>query len=86
MVGLPGVGMRSAGEEEQAAARVFYVAASRATQVLVIGVGGWIAGQTGILNYLDALNAMTHSLMQFARVWTMGRIGVRLQLIPINSN
>lgn len=41
VVALPGVGhMPAAGEDEQEAARVFYVAATRATQKLVIGVGG----------------------------------------------
>ena len=41
VVALPGVGhMPVKGEDEQEAARVFYVAAPRATQRLVIGVGG----------------------------------------------
>ena len=41
MVALPSVGrMPAKGEDEQEAARVFYVAATRATQRLVIGVGG----------------------------------------------
>jgi len=41
VVALPGVGhMPAAGEDEQEAARVFYVAATRATQRLVIGVSG----------------------------------------------
>ena len=41
VVALPGVGhMPAAGEDEQEAARVFYVAATRATHRLVIGVGG----------------------------------------------
>lgn len=41
VVALPGVGhMPAAGEDEQEAARVFYVAATRATQRLLIGVGG----------------------------------------------
>ena len=41
VVALPGVGhMPAAGEDEQEAARVFYVAATRAMQRLVIG-GGW---------------------------------------------
>lgn len=41
VVALPGVGhMPAKGEDEQEAARVFYVAATRATQSLVIGVGG----------------------------------------------
>ena len=41
VVALPGVGhMPAKGEDEAEAARVFYVAATRATQKLVIGVGG----------------------------------------------
>ncbi len=41
VVALPGVGhMPAVGEDEKEAARVFYVAATRATQRLVIGVGG----------------------------------------------
>jgi superfamily I DNA/RNA helicase len=41
VVALPGVGqMPAKGEHEQEAARVFYVAATRATQRLVIEVGG----------------------------------------------
>ena len=41
VVALPGVGhMPAAGEDEQEAARVFYVAATRATQRLVIGAAG----------------------------------------------
>jgi len=41
VVALPGVGhMPAKGEDEQEAARVFYVAATRATQMLVIGAGG----------------------------------------------
>jgi hypothetical protein len=41
VVALPGVGhMPAKGEDEQEAARVFYVAATRATQRLMIGVGG----------------------------------------------
>ena len=41
VVALPGVGhMPAAGEDEQEAARVFYVAATRATQRLVVGVCG----------------------------------------------
>ncbi len=41
VVALPGVGhMPAKGEDEQEAARVFYVAATRATQRLVIGAGG----------------------------------------------
>ena len=41
VVALPGVGhMPAAGEDEKEAARVFCVAATRATQRLVMGVGG----------------------------------------------
>jgi superfamily I DNA/RNA helicase len=41
VVALAGVGhMPAAGEDEKEAARVFYVAAMRATQRFVIGVGG----------------------------------------------
>ena len=41
VVALPGVGhMPAPGEDETEAARVFYVAATRATQRLVLGVGG----------------------------------------------
>ena len=41
LAALPGVGhMPATGEDEQEAARVFYVAATRAPQRLVIGVGG----------------------------------------------
>ena len=41
VVALPGVGhVPVKGENEKEAARVFYVAATRATQRLVIGVGG----------------------------------------------
>lgn len=40
VVALPGVGhMPAPGEDEKEAARVFYVAATRATQRLVVGVG-----------------------------------------------
>ena len=47
VVALPGVGhMPAAGEDEAEAARVFYVAATRATQRLVIAVSG--NGQFGI--------------------------------------
>ncbi|MDD2923630.1 NERD domain-containing protein/DEAD/DEAH box helicase [Rhodoferax sp.] len=43
VVALPGVGhMPAAGEEEKEAARVFYVAATRATQRLLMGVGGGV--------------------------------------------
>ena len=41
MVALPGVGhMPAAGEDEKEAARVFYVAATRATQKLLVTVSG----------------------------------------------
>ena len=41
LVALPGVWhMPAAGEDEKEAARVFYVAATRATQRLVVGVAG----------------------------------------------
>ena len=41
VVALPGVEhMPAPGRDEQEAARVFYVAATRATQRLVMGVGG----------------------------------------------
>jgi superfamily I DNA/RNA helicase len=41
VVALPGVRhMPAKGEDEQEAARVFYLVATRATQRLVIGVGG----------------------------------------------
>lgn len=41
VVALPGVGhMPAPGEDEKDAARVFYVAATRATQRLVIGTSG----------------------------------------------
>lgn len=41
VVALPGVGhMPAAGEDEQEAARVFYVAATRATQKLFISISG----------------------------------------------
>ena len=41
VVALLGVGhMLAKGEDEQEAVRVFYVAATRATQRLVIGMGG----------------------------------------------
>jgi superfamily I DNA/RNA helicase len=43
VVALPGVGhMPAEGEDEQEAARVFYVAATRATQRLVIGWLGMV--------------------------------------------
>lgn len=50
VVALPGVGhMPAQGEDEQEAARVFYVAATRATQKLVVGAGGngWFSKKIG---------------------------------------
>ena len=50
VVALPGVGhMPAAGEDEQEAARVFYVAATRATQRLVITVRGGAALGSALL-------------------------------------
>jgi superfamily I DNA and RNA helicase len=50
VVTLPGVGhMPAAGEDEKEAARVFYVAATRATQKLVMGV----SGQSGFASKWD---------------------------------
>jgi len=51
VVALPGVGhMPAKGEDEQEAARVFYVAASRATHRLVVTMsgGGGFGSQLGI--------------------------------------
>ena len=46
VVALPGVGhMPAPGEDEKEAARVFYVAATRATQRLMMGVGGESKGK-----------------------------------------
>ena len=48
VVALPGVGhMPAKGEDEQEAALVFYVAATRATQRLVIGVGEGVGEKLG---------------------------------------
>ena len=45
LVALPGVGhMPAKDEDEQEAARVFHVAATRASQRLVIGDGGQLHG------------------------------------------
>ena len=55
VVALPGVGhMPAVGEDEKEAARVFYVAATRATQRLVMGVGG--IGILGTRLHLHSLN------------------------------
>ena len=57
VVALPGVGhMAAPGEDEKEAARVFYVAATRATQRLVMGMGG--DGEFG--RYLKAANIQYH--------------------------
>jgi superfamily I DNA/RNA helicase len=43
VVALAGMGrMHAKCEDEQKAARVFYVAATRATQRLVVGMGGYV--------------------------------------------
>ena len=56
VVALPGVGhMPAAGEDEKEAARVFYVAATRVTQRLVMGVGG--IGIFGSRLHLHSLNS-----------------------------
>jgi superfamily I DNA/RNA helicase len=49
VVALPSAGqMPAKGEDQQEAARVFNVAATRATQRLVFGVGGRLFGQNAI--------------------------------------
>ncbi|MDO9144242.1 3'-5' exonuclease [Rhodoferax sp.] len=51
VVALPGVGhMPAKGEDELDAARVFYVAATRATHRLVIGMGVW--AQAWIMTFI----------------------------------
>lgn len=51
VVALPGVGnMPAPGEDEKEAARVFYVAATRATQRLVIGISG-VSGFSRVLSF-----------------------------------
>lgn len=48
LVALPGIGqMPAKGEDEPEAARIFYVAATRATQRLLIGTGTRVAGGGG---------------------------------------
>ena len=50
VVALPGAGhMPAPGEDEREAARVVYVAATRATQQLVVGVGAdeWFSKKIG---------------------------------------
>ena len=50
VVALPGVGhIPAKGEDEKEAARVFYVAATRATQRFVITVNGGAALGSGLL-------------------------------------
>ena len=57
VVAQPGVGhMPAPGEDEKEAARVFYVAATRATQRLVMGLGG-DGGGGGFGVRLGACNA-----------------------------
>ena len=54
VVALPGVGhMPAPGEDEKEAARLFYVAATRATQRLVMGVGGNGLFHSRISGYLE---------------------------------
>ena len=54
VVALPGVGhMPAVGEDEKEAARVFYVAATRATQRLVMGIGG-VGGLASRFQRVDA--------------------------------
>ena len=54
VVALPGVGrMPAAGEDEKEATRVFYVAATRATQRLVIAA----SGNTGFASRLASKSA-----------------------------
>ena len=61
-VALPGVGhMAAKGADEQEAARVFYVAATRATQSLVIGVGGDGGMRLHQISRRDALNKSSDS-------------------------
>ncbi len=63
VVALPGVGhMSAAGEDEKEAARVFYVAATRATQRLVMGVGGDDRGNASLGMHLitDSLGASAY--------------------------
>ena len=61
VVALPGVGhMPAKGEDEQEAARVFYVAATRATQRLVIGVGGLAKGRTEHSCHFSRVNNLKH--------------------------
>jgi hypothetical protein len=43
--------MPAKGEDEQAAARVFYVTTTRTTQRLVIGVGGRLTLRAAVLNF-----------------------------------
>lgn len=58
VVALAGVGhMPASGEDEHEAARVFYVAATRATQRLVIGAGGdgGVWEQVALINKLNPI-------------------------------
>ena len=82
VVALPGVGhMPAKGEDEQETARVFYVAATRATQRLVIGVGwdGKFGERPGASQRQNDRNETTHGTFAdsphaklpslIARVW-----------------
>ncbi len=52
LVALPGVGhMPAKGEDEQEVARVFYVAATRATHRLALGIGGKANLESDLLRY-----------------------------------
>jgi superfamily I DNA/RNA helicase len=63
VVALPGVGhMPAAGEDEKEAARVFYVAAARATQRLVMGVGG----DGGFGKWLECLSTKPQESLQYS--------------------
>ena len=64
VVALPGVGrMPAKGEDEQEAARVFYVAATRATQRSVIGVVGDGGFGERLLGYIGS-SPHSHSIKQ----------------------
>lgn len=68
VVALPGVGhMPANGEEEKEVARVFYVAAARATQRLVMGIGVSEALGSGLISELVTIlitNRVAASLFQ----------------------
>jgi superfamily I DNA/RNA helicase len=65
VVALPGAGhMPAKGEDEQEASRVFYVAATRATQRLVIGVGGGVWSAVGISEWQSGFARHTQFLFR----------------------